>query len=237
MRLPKRLGLAALCATGTLLLVGHAGAAIMQATFIGTLTGGADTTGIFGQAGGDLSGQAYSSTYEFNTALGEFVPLGADAVLGYVQVGGAGTSSPLFPSPVLNASVTIAGVAVSIDPVLGGDFGGAGLTGYPVFDVDALAGSNHFRSWVGNIHFGVLNNDPTHTFSGSGSGPGSGLSTFAYASGTSAFSAMGTAASVLVICLRDCPAAVPEPATWALMLSGFIGLGAALRRRRTLAKA
>jgi hypothetical protein len=26
--------------------------------------------------------------------------------------------------------------------------------------------------------------------------------------------------------------AVPEPATWAMMLIGFFGLGAALRRRR-----
>ncbi len=32
------------------------------------------------------------------------------------------------------------------------------------------------------------------------------------------------------------PLAVPEPATWGLMLAGFAGLGAALRgRRKTLA--
>lgn len=33
------------------------------------------------------------------------------------------------------------------------------------------------------------------------------------------------------------PAGVPEPAAWALMLTGFFGLGAALRRRRSLAAA
>ena len=31
--------------------------------------------------------------------------------------------------------------------------------------------------------------------------------------------------------------AVPEPATWAMMLMGFFGLGAALRGRRELAHA
>jgi hypothetical protein len=28
------------------------------------------------------------------------------------------------------------------------------------------------------------------------------------------------------------PSAVPEPATWAMMLTGFLGLGMALRNRR-----
>lgn len=31
------------------------------------------------------------------------------------------------------------------------------------------------------------------------------------------------------------PSAVPEPATWAMMLIGFFGLGASLRKRRTMA--
>ncbi len=219
-----KLGLAALCAAGFLTLAGQASAAIMQATVTGTLTGGADTTGIFGKAGADLSGQAYASTYEFDTSLGQFIPLGADAFLGYDQAGGV-TPFILFPSPVLNTSVTIAGVTVSIDPVLGGDFGSEGLTGYPTFDVDALAGSNHFRSFVA-FPLGVLNNVPTHTFSGSGSG----LSTFTYASGDSAFSANGTTAGATITCLQSCPA-VPEPTTWAMMLVGFFGLGGVLRRR------
>jgi hypothetical protein len=67
-------------------------------------------------------------------------------------------------------------------------------------------------------------NDPTRTFSASGSGP----STFT----------SGPPASVMVICLEDCASALPEPATWALMLSGLVGMGAALRRRgRTLVAA
>jgi hypothetical protein len=31
------------------------------------------------------------------------------------------------------------------------------------------------------------------------------------------------------------PGGVPEPATWALMLTGFFGLGSLLRRQRKLA--
>lgn len=43
--------------------------------------------------------------------------------------------------------------------------------------------------------------------------------------------------SYLTFTIADAPAAVPEPASWALMIGGFGLTGAAMRRRRTFAQA
>jgi hypothetical protein len=60
------------------------------------------------------------------------------------------------------------------------------------------------------------------------------------------FAVVGTGSDTLQFAFRDDPGAIaldnafvgtPEPATWALLLTGFAGLGLALRRRTRLLRA
>ena len=100
----------------------------------------------------------------------------------------------------------------------------------------------------------VLINGVTHSYTSSATGESAGgfslnaaaldLSDFGIGAGASITSLRlsfvtsnsGTVASTsLVGALNSGPVGVPEPATWATMLFGFGGLGAALRRRRALA--
>lgn len=46
------------------------GAATMQAVYTGTVAVGTDTAGLFGVAGGDLGGQAFSLAFTYDTGLG-----------------------------------------------------------------------------------------------------------------------------------------------------------------------
>jgi hypothetical protein len=48
------------------------------------------------------------------------------------------------------------------------------------------------------------------------------------------FGTGGPQASDLAFTLSGSPAGVPEPASWAMMLLGFFGLGGALRARRRM---
>lgn len=63
------------------------------------------------------------------------------------------------------------------------------------------------------------------------------LQFYAPANSTLTFSALGTSETLGGYVDDIKLTAVPEPATWAMMIMGFAGLGAVLRRRRTLATA
>jgi hypothetical protein len=77
-------------------------------------------------------------------------------------------------------------------------------------------------------------------FGGGGGGGGGG---FAASSGSAGFSAPPSLASPPAFQAQAAPqlalaaTVVPEPAAWALMLTGFLGAGATLRRRRRLTTA
>jgi len=94
------LGIAAACAAS-------ADAATLVATYTGTVSSGYDQTGLFGTAGGDLAGAAYTVKYTIDTTKGVYVNNlpSHDALYGGSDYG---TSSPV------SATVTINGITLSI---------------------------------------------------------------------------------------------------------------------------
>ncbi len=117
-------------------------------------------------------------------------------------------------------------------------FNSSSLIGDQIF-FDAVAGSFGGSSGIGNISFGsnlispfqiqsanlgfTQFNGPT-LFSGSPSNPTFSLGTFNLTSIVSGNSTLTISRAV---------GAVPEPATWAMMLIGFGAIGMATRRRRS----
>jgi hypothetical protein len=187
-----------------------ASATIISYTFDSRITDGVDITGLFGTAGANLAGDAIEAVFTFDTSLGErgTVPGTTDSVIG-------GTQDPSAPvSPLVSASVTINKHTVSI----GGGLLAAVLTnGGQFISAEAIQDTTTF------VDAFVYEKD-------------------APASLDTPFSPMGDIAGTFNITETDpmsgalesanASFALPEPATWAMMLMGFAGLGAALRGRR-----
>jgi hypothetical protein len=223
-----------------------ASAAIVQWTFQGVLDDGYDTAGEFGAAGTDLTGDAYSLIYTFDTSKGTSV-----SGPGYQYVFGSSPGGPLAP-----ALLTINGVSATI---------GAGT---PMGEVFTDAGSS-VSAVVGN---GVVPATPysyvSVGFDGVSGAPGN-LSTPFSSTGTGDICLIGpdsdcvdvdptTPADLFVggyfamydatgsteaygdfdagtTLITGTVAGVPEPTSWALMTIGFGALGVSLRRRLTKA--
>jgi hypothetical protein len=216
-----------------------ASAAILELTSTGTLKDGFDQSGRFGTANTDLTGMAYSLVEYFDTSLGLHTDRGA---LGDNIVGGTGsvTGAPGLASAIL----TINGISATIY----GDFfsyliasPGATSTGYVSSQAE-----------VGNVETTasvVLNLNPTvilplysvfDTFHGDclGADHCAGGFLFAQTSGSPNVVHYDDHGAFVVESydLRTLPrTAVPEPATWAMMIVGFGLVGATLRRRAAVA--
>jgi hypothetical protein len=223
-------------------VAGQASAAIMQAVYQGSITDptSIDTTGVFGAAGANLVGQAFTATYRYDTTLGDYIPFGDGGVLGFWRYGG--TPLPAFgnppgpTSPMLDASLLINGVTVT----LGGSYAGLdyrfGKTNANIIHGAASDPANYFLSYLYGV--ATLTTDDNASFAASGD-PGS--AEFHYqvldpttSALTAGFLLKGVDNIIEVSCVRDCGVAVvPEPATWAMMMAGLFSLGGALRKRRT----
>lgn len=200
-----------------------ASAAILVATFTGTVNDSvANDFGLFG--GGDLTGDAFVARYTFDTAKGDYSTSG-----GYEHQEG-GSLSGGFTPPV-TATLTINGATQSFDGTYASgvrDFPGDAylqyFSGYRYSDATIF--SRHIVNLLAN--YGTpsifstisLTDVPISGIAFFESGnriTGDYLSTYLDLTGPGTLIVTG---------------GVPEPATWALMISGFGIAGAALRRRR-----
>ena len=222
--------LGAVCAIGLSVLGGQAQADIYHLTNTGTVSSGIDTNGLFGDANADLSGLEYSAVFTFDSSLltpqNQSFPgieihgyhPGAGSVV--LTIGGAsytygGSDGSGFLRGTFAPGVNPM-AAVSTAQILGD-------SGYLTFQVASLTTFLDPFDLASPLSYAVTDADRA-------------LPTTFASWDASDFRIVFNQETLLTSSEPGGPVTgVPEPATWALMISGFGFAGTMLRRRRTLA--
>ncbi len=240
---------AGLLAAAILTGAGAAEAALVTVTFSGTVTYSDDYTGEFGRVGGDgqvYNGMTATSVYVFDSALG-------DRTTGptYDVVSGGSLSG--LSNPIISATFSLNNVSQTVDPGRAGQarvndnpgnlppFGVLFLQQDSVFDIGGPL--ELFRSMTNQIILPTGGSTSLET-----SFSATTLAGFEGSSFGQFFDAAQMGGNVLrstfiqyqvtgvtLEGVAQAPTgggAVPEPASWALMIAGFGLAGAALRRGR-----
>jgi hypothetical protein len=203
--------LGAFLAASALAGAAPASADIVSFTYSGHVTDGTDVSGIFGPAGADLTGDALRAVFVFDTSLGVrgTVPGTTDSVIGGTQVPG----SPA--TPLISATLILNGISVSI----GGELLGSAITDAGMFNAsEAVEDDLDFVSAFVDTPDAPASLDTPFTPHGVGGG---------------SFNLERLDPLTGQMQMASGDFSIPEPASWALMLTGFGGVGATLRRRRT----
>jgi len=223
------------------LAASDASAAIITATYTGEVGLSFDQAGVFGAPQSSLRGSPFSAVFTYDDAVagaGHFADSHSEEI--------AGGGGSLFSSPLLDATLTINGHTVSF-------LGLPGMTNGRLLVDNLLEPPPPFGGWSvasgaagtlpngGTTHLGVqivTDDAPTHFVPYVGEGSLFGVNTgTAYwidvvdGVGVARFSVDLMATNVRLD-VGSGAAPVPEPASWAVMVLGFGGLGAMLRRRR-----
>jgi hypothetical protein len=218
---------AAALAAGVL-AAGSANAAIVTLTYTGTVAdGGTDVSGAFGAMGADLSGDAFTAVFTFDTDEGTLVARNAPPVTSLTLAGGLIEGLPTFSSPGV-ASLTVNSVTETFGNDLGSDYFAQVVSGEFQFGADVFSSTTS--------PFGIV--------SVGSDGPGLSLNTPYSGPVCDQQCVVIGGVPTLNITHLDLTIegsfanpTIPEPATWALMLLGFSLTGAALRRRAASAMA
>jgi len=211
-----------------------ANATVLVATYTGTVTSSVDPGGLFGEGAASLVGDTYVATYTLDTTEGVH-----DASAPPYDAFRGGSVYGAISSP-LSATLTINGVTLSI----GGNYQGLADTDPTTpftrrYAEDQTFSNGRFTdNFVTNVAYVV---EPTittpvpltsFTTPGGGNSGTAQFSTVCFDGSCNLFTSLTLGAGTVQIGEPQVSGSVPEPATWAMMVAGFGGLGAALRRRR-----
>ncbi|HEY1928392.1 MAG TPA: PEPxxWA-CTERM sorting domain-containing protein [Caulobacteraceae bacterium] len=214
----------AAAAVGLSMLAGAASATTIITTYTGTVSGN-DTDGLFGAKGASLAGDTFTSVYTTTTGGTEYhttTPTFEEVVGGAGY--GAGHSSPVSAVFTLSQGSVVLGT-YSIDGSDDGDmFVSTGSSSGTIFDF-AESPSDYVINTVGSgVSAFVPSASVAATVSYTLTGDDHTSGTFGYGSTTLTLATQKVTSGVQT--------GVPEPATWALLIAGFGGVGVMLRRRR-----
>jgi hypothetical protein len=207
---------------------GTAQAAIMQATYSGTIESGSDLMGIWGAAGADLAGLNAAAVFIYDTGLGYHKHTASFDWLN----GGADFGALSPQSPIVDAWFEIGGQKLHYT----GDFLGEAFLG------DAAGYMSHAASTTTPSSVAFFNAagrfdtaglDLTKGFSAA-LDKGSEVDADYFDKASNAYTVVMRPTLLSVSSLN---AAVPETETWAMMVFGFAAIGGLLRRSRAAALA
>jgi hypothetical protein len=210
--------LAGVLAACGLLAAAPASAAVMVATYVGTVFGGLDYGNVFGLgAGASLAGQAFTETFTYDTQVGI-----DDGDPGFYQEQDGGTAWGA-PSPMLGAALTIAGRTYDV----------AGELNSEVISATGVQSLHRAEGAAGSLFLYLDYNSPgdlAAAVATTGGTLGGGAFRLDGAGGPLA---SGTLHPVTLTIAAAGPtgSAVPEPQTWAFMVAGLGLAGWALRRQ------
>ena len=212
------------------LTVQPASAATILITYTGTVSYGMDTTGVFGTAATDLTGKAFTSVYTLN-----YPTFGAADISGttYHETQGGAFFNNASPQ---SAQITINGVTKSLSGAYSGVHLLQTLPGKfsMIFDNAGTDGQNTINNSVstdGNDVINSLNFSDPVSYNLKFGDYGYGAFQFGHLFDSDPVNdAIGDLKTLSV--KVESVGAVPEPATWALLLMGFAMVGATLRIRR-----
>jgi len=204
---------------------------LVDVTYAGKITSGEDDTGVFGAQGANLVGDRLVVSYVFDTSIGQIIELPwQNIAYGGLCCGEA--------SPALDAIATINGHSVSIGP--GIEYGE--IYGYNGWQFSQQYDQDNNYTDGNNVY--TFNFAASAVTSGPSSLPGQIQDSFSYNTSpqdssyndiqiytwdanTGAVTSAWADGTVSVLTITP----VPEPATWAMMLSGFVALGFAGYRK------
>lgn len=208
---------------------------------------GVQLTGLAVGADGALYSGRYHGTefYRVNPLNGSVTTIGHSGGMTYIDIGstlsgvyGLGDDKYLYSIDTGTGAATQIGYAGFWPTILGMSTGSADLyvawrsntngNDY-LYRLNTTNASTPLVGYTG-VAYGALVTTGGTLYGGAD--PGNAVYAVNAATGASAFKANVTGTSRAFYGLAPILAGVPEPATWAMMLVGFGGLGALLRRRR-----
>jgi hypothetical protein len=205
--------------------VSPATAAVKTATYSGTVDQGLDTTGVFGPANTSLAGASYIAIFTYDRTLGSSNTISTSS-------GGSlfGTNSPIISASLTINNITwnIAGGADDFVRTIVGTEVEHHVSSQKIVGVVTQKDQLTYRGFPPTAP-ASLDTNVAPVFAGGGGSFN--IRTQNNFTNAIMVNAQGSFAGDAIYSVDDV-AAVPEPASWAMLIAGFGLTGAALRRRR-----